>query len=635
MNPGVDSSLPCLVVLDDVPGDPSRLCLPDGAIFFVPDHDGEVREDITHRSVKVVTAADPEMSLSSADHKAAATDIMEQLWTTEIGGRTLEEHFTHEGVRFSTIAHTPLVTGLVDTLGRLSAIVSLIEREGPTSVLVPRQPGPWSTLAIEAAGARGISVSRISGYPPGVPLWPPTRRAITSRVPTWIKRWAEARTTGRNDAVWRADANPKPADMTADAIALMEYVGEVRTLSPVIDLAQETRGITIGRVVDTLGAAPDACRKHGEPFHTLQKDHGWRESGVRVRTEFQRMSGIWKQLLQGGTGFAPTYLGVPVIPVVRDTWRMLSDLTRDHRCLWQYLWWSELIGDALEDWKPKLVMLADEAMPFETCVLEHCGLGDISTLCVLHGAMPDHPKHTRGRSTRITVNGELSRRFLLSLGTEDERIVVTGLPQFDPLADAESFAEVPVRRDLGIPDDIPLIVFTMQSGQGLTPMGEVIPVVAEVVRLAESMRGRYAFVFKQHPADRGNLLVNIMGVDPDALGIALIYDYLVHPLLYHADLVITQMSTTGQEALLLEKPLVIMNLSGKPDSIPYVEYGAAVGVYQAGELDDAVRRALGDVQTRDQLAEGRARFVSDFAYRMDGRATERILDVLDELLESD
>jgi CDP-glycerol glycerophosphotransferase (TagB/SpsB family) len=43
---------------------------------------------------------------------------------------------------------------------------------------------------------------------------------------------------------------------------------------------------------------------------------------------------------------------------------------------------------------------------------------------------------------------------------------------------------------------------------------------------------------------------------------------------------ITAYSTTAIEAMILKKPVVIVNLSGEKDQMPYVRSGASVGVYK-------------------------------------------------------
>ncbi len=354
----------------------------------------------------------------------------------------------------------------------------------------------------------------------------------------------------------------------------------------------------------------------------------------RVRTALRELSKVWRTATVSQEADRVQCRGVSVLRLMRDRWDVFVRNSLNQSSLRQYLLWIELMDAALRTWRPKAVVVADEAMGVNAAVIALAKQHDIATLHVQHGAILDHPKHRRGETDIITVGGDAVKRFLVNLGTNPDQIVVTGYPQFDPLDDREKLAAEPVRERLGLPSDKRLVLFTMLSGAGVTPLHEVVTGVREVVDAFRKLGPGYSYVFKRHPADRGDLLTQ-MGVDIQSLGAVSTIDEPIHPLLMAADVVVTQMSTTGTEALLLGKPLVVVNLSGRPDTIPYVEYGAALGVYRSGEAAHAIERALTDENARRILADGRERFICDFAYRPERSSTECITNEIYRLVQTE
>jgi len=632
----VRSNSPAALILDFAPPSPALLDPAEaGTALFVPSLGQVDREALAGAGYRLVTAADIVTATADGEAKRVAVEAMERLWRVRIDGARLGDALAYRGVRLADVAHAHLVTALADALARLAALDAWWSEETIGAVHVPREPGPWGRVAELLARAKGMPVGRLRGIPPRAPLWPPTARSMTQWAPDALRRWRDARDAHHADAALAERCAAQPPDMRqADILAIGHYISEARALVPIIRRLQAEGSASVAVVGDEWGRGPEAFRAARIEYVPLQSLDAWRDAAPRVAMAARTLGRLWQRALKTDEARAIAHRGVSIPALVREEWRVLGDLSLRHDCIREYLWWIEMIDRAMELASPRLVLLADEAMPVNVIQLELAEQRKIATLHVQHGALPEHPKHRTGRATCITVGGEALRRFFLQRGTDPRRVVVTGIPQFDPLADHAALAAVPIRRGLAIPDGRLVVVYTMQSGQGVTPRDEVVAATHEVLAANAAMRDRLTFVFKRHPGDRGDLLRR-MGIDPAREGIIDTFDAPIHPLLWVADVVVTQMSTTGQEALMLGKPLVVVNLSGKPDSIPYVAYGAALGVYHAGDLSDAIERALADEATRARLAVGRQRFVEDFAYRVDGHATERIVKEVFALVHGD
>lgn len=102
----------------------------------------------------------------------------------------------------------------------------------------------------------------------------------------------------------------------------------------------------------------------------------------------------------------------------------------------------------------------------------------------------------------------------------------------------------------------------------------------------------------------------------------------LYSLLKIADLVITKESSVGLKALILDKPLITLNLEKRNDIVPYVSSGAALGVYNSEDLPGAIRDCLLDGSLREKLKARSRQFLRDYAYAIDGLSSKRVIDFI-------
>jgi UDP-N-acetylglucosamine 2-epimerase len=99
-------------------------------------------------------------------------------------------------------------------------------------------------------------------------------------------------------------------------------------------------------------------------------------------------------------------------------------------------------------------------------------------------------------------------------------------------------------------------------------------------------------------------------------------------LLFAADVLVTVESLSAVEALVLGRPVVVLNM---PTNLrEMVEAGAALGVAEGEDPRAVLEQALDDAGVRQRLELARERYLNDVASGVDGRATERLLQLLRE-----
>ena len=136
-----------------------------------------------------------------------------------------------------------------------------------------------------------------------------------------------------------------------------------------------------------------------------------------------------------------------------------------------------------------------------------------------------------------------------------------------------------------------------------------------------------SLVIKQHPAEPEKFTDEIMR-QIDSYGINAVItpkNSDTYEQLFVCDLMITRHSTTAMEAVALGKPVIILNLSGKPDPVEYVQEGVALGIYNSDDLFAAMKRLLVD---DSELSAQRERYIEKYLYKIDGRSTQRVIDII-------
>ena len=100
-------------------------------------------------------------------------------------------------------------------------------------------------------------------------------------------------------------------------------------------------------------------------------------------------------------------------------------------------------------------------------------------------------------------------------------------------------------------------------------------------------------------------------------------------LLHAADALVTVESLSAVEALVLDKPVVVLNAPTNLRAM--VEAGVALGVPAGEDPTDRLYRVLFDRGTREVLRAAREAYRPEIAYGADGGATARIVGLLREV----
>lgn len=210
-----------------------------------------------------------------------------------------------------------------------------------------------------------------------------------------------------------------------------------------------------------------------------------------------------------------------------------------------------------------------------------------------------------------------------------ESVIVTGQPRYDSLAVlGDHYSRSRFEKKWEIPPGRKIILWTTQC-HGIPDWENVLNFQA-VFNGLQKIDNVILFI-KQHPGEGKKYSKMIRDVlanyNIDVIIVPKNAD--TFELLYSSDIVITRHSTTGTEAVALHKPLIVLNLSGRPDLVDYVKKGVALGVYSNEDLVPAMKKLLID---DTDLAIHREEYIQQHLYKIDGKSSERVVEVINGMV---
>jgi hypothetical protein len=247
---------------------------------------------------------------------------------------------------------------------------------------------------------------------------------------------------------------------------------------------------------------------------------------------------------------------------------------------------------------------------------------------------------------RLIVNAERMKAEAMLYGdVPAERIAVVGVPHYDRYPDASLRTPRKVFfEQIGLDPALTLILFTPPSDHYLKH-DPVTPVVLEAIdSLGAAVLVRFSLVGK---TDLGGyrpppqVVIDEPGTSPDftEAHLSRSADQHLAGSIYHAGLVITWASTMIIDAAVLDRPIILVGFDAtkRPygeSILQYYDYDHQRRILETGgcrlvrspeELSEWTMRYLADSSLDRQ---GRARIVREYCGALDGKAGERLANVI-------
>jgi len=291
-----------------------------------------------------------------------------------------------------------------------------------------------------------------------------------------------------------------------------------------------------------------------------------------------------------------------------------------------------------------LISWMDEEL---TAVLKLAKKFGIPTLFIQEGMLNAWEKYLVDiYPTKILAWGEAARSAYIERGIAPERIEVTGQPRFDwyyKLKKNDVFSKINGKKTLLYATQ-PLWKEPVKFENGEDIIIKTFDIIYNTCRKLDLQ-----LVCKLHPSDKPDyyrkddvIILEETGLSPKNYkkwycntG----YDPSIDDIkrlgyiLLASDIVVTMFSTVGLEALILNKPVIFLDIAGfvKKDSVSRVLTKKASNFFvnNKEDFESAVIKYLENPHIYDDFMK---KVVYDFAYKQDGKASERVVLAIEGLL---
>jgi CDP-glycerol glycerophosphotransferase (TagB/SpsB family) len=261
----------------------------------------------------------------------------------------------------------------------------------------------------------------------------------------------------------------------------------------------------------------------------------------------------------------------------------------------------------------------------------------IPVVAVQHGVIWDgHPAYGAhggptkdlGRPDVCCVYGDFEREILVRVGGFSEsQVVVTGSPRYDLVKHASSsLSRAALVQELGLDPARPLLLFTSSGWYSRAVAARLAQGLAEGPPLS--------LIVKPHPIaeDDPDAFQQLLARHPDTVRLVE-EDFDLYDLLRAVDVHGSTNSTVLSEAVLFDKPNVMVCTDLATDTVRYIERGVALDVAAYRSLHAAVSAAMAASSSEAAIA-ARQRFREAHFFKLDGNASRRIARVVMSQAES-
>ena len=278
--------------------------------------------------------------------------------------------------------------------------------------------------------------------------------------------------------------------------------------------------------------------------------------------------------------------------------------------------------------KPNIIVVITDAPSIERLIIHAGKMLKIPSLRLQIGLIGHRHDQCELLVDKMAICGEATKKILTDKCKIDpDKLIITGCPAYDRLVNANKFFnKEQILMSLKLKEYKKIIVFATEN---LTEKEN--KKLANIVCKSLGNFNDIQLIIKVHPGESDlqiykNIAKNI-GIDYKVMR-----DIDTYKILYVSDLLITYFSATGLEAMILKKPVIALNPFKGNDPVGYATSGATLFARNVKELECSISNALYENQVSTTLIENMNEYVYKQSFKQDGKATERVVDLIEEMV---
>jgi len=296
----------------------------------------------------------------------------------------------------------------------------------------------------------------------------------------------------------------------------------------------------------------------------------------------------------------------------------------------------KLLNALLEKKTIRAIVLRHDVWELQRVCVEVAKKFSVPTIVVQHGVFGEKGEKEIF-ADKIAVWGDLCATIYESFGNKKDKCRVTGNPRIDRFFSRQpEFSRERVCALLNLDENKKIIL--LASGVYRSFLSSYLtgdenqPIISELIKIMKDMP-QYQLIIKLHPYETEEFSRSIIayyGVS----NVVITRNFDLHSLINASDLFVTKRSSVGLKAMVLSKPVIIVNFEKRKEITPYASSGAAIEVNDQVSLRKAIVSALEDTRLRETLSLKSREFGLEYAYKFDGGSSKRVVDFIKEAVSS-
>lgn len=279
------------------------------------------------------------------------------------------------------------------------------------------------------------------------------------------------------------------------------------------------------------------------------------------------------------------------------------------------------LSDLYKTLKPNALVLWEDSVPFERICALLARKHKTKSVVMQHGifrTFTEKGKWIHGTapvvSDKIAVWGKQFENALMRHQVPKSKIVITGAPRFDTIYHREFYNEE-TRKKLGVKKNEKLIALGTSCDLDNNELKQILKAVTSENGRKLAIKIHHIEDLKDYDWLKGKANVTQKGD--------------LYSLLSASDAVIVRNSTVGFEAMIMKKPVIVFGNKLNPTNA-YYSTNAVLRARDEKELETALKSAF-DAKKVRSLRQSMVKFVYDFGFEQDGKATQRVIGLVKKM----
>ena len=354
-----------------------------------------------------------------------------------------------------------------------------------------------------------------------------------------------------------------------------------------------------------------------------------RSERVNMRREAKVLSQKWKRL-RSDLSFqrSLTYKGIPLWEVLES--KMGELFMKD---------FPEMIGiiettrRMVYEEAPHVVVVNDERPPFQRAfVMASKSLG-IPTLTIQAAPYTEIWDGGPISTDKVAVDGQYCKDMLVNKGNNPDKVVITGQPRFDPIPlKNKIFERESICKEFNLDSKTRLITIFTTSAVIFNRGKDKMLLLKGIFKAMKALQEVHLVIKIRPDREFSDEIYKRIADELGLKNLTILKNANLWKLLYISDAVIVTKSTVGYEAIIMERPVIQDRISkSERDYMDYTKDGAAIPIYDIGHIKGVIEDALYNQEVKKALEEGRKKFISYHAYRVDEQSSKRVASLIEDI----